>query len=166
MADKNVNGTFDAYKLEDGLWNYLEVPVYYDNNRYQVEIPSGFKGIITVCRQTPDSTPEDDPVVPVLLKPELKLEKTTLNLDEETGIIPYTCNSNGEVTVAYIGEDDEPGIQAVVEQDQVVFSVIDLETSVGEFIYRVSVAETEEYESGHVDITVTKSDSHDTPDSE
>ena len=156
MSDKNVNWTFDAYKLENGLWNYLDFPVYYDNSRYQIEIPSGFKGIITVCRQTPDPTSEDDLVVPVLLAPELNLEKTTLNLDEEEVIIPYTCNGNGEVTVAYIGEDDEPiGIRAAIVQDKVVIS-FDPETSVGTFIYRVSVAETEEYDSAYVDITVIK----------
>ena len=166
MADKNVNGTFHAYKLEDGLWNYLGFPVYYDNNRYHVEVPSGFKGIITVCRQTPDPTPDpipaDPPVILALLDPELELEKTTVDLDQESGIIPYTCDSNGEVTVNYIGEDEPIGIWATIGQDKVVFS-FGPETSLGTFIYRVSVAETEEYESAYVDITVIKQNPHSSP---
>lgn len=156
MADKSANGAFAVYKLEDGLWNYTGLPLYYDTDGYQVEIPAGFKGIITVCPSTPEPDPETtNPSTSQLLTPELYLEKATLDLDQESGIIPYTCNSNGEVTVNYIGEDEPIGIRATIVQDKVVFS-FDPETSVGTFIYRVSVAETEEYSSAYADIVVNK----------
>lgn len=91
--------------------------------------------------------------------PQLTLNKTEWNLDNDLDIMTYTRLGDGEITVTYIGEGEEPsGIYPLVSDDHITFSC-QHGNSTGTFVYRVSVAETDEYLSAYVDITITTLDS-------